>query len=68
MREDELNDKENCLKFNNDLLAKDSTTFAAHENLGYFYLDNKDTLQAISYFKSAVKYGLDATSLPIKIQ
>jgi cytochrome c-type biogenesis protein CcmH/NrfG len=64
----ELNDKENCLKFNNDLLAKDSTTFAAHENLGYFYLDSKDTLQAISYFKSAVKYGLDATSLPIKIQ
>ena len=64
----EMNDKENCLKFNNDLLAKDSTIFAAQENLGYFYLNNNDTIKAIDYFKKAIKYGLDANSLPIKIQ
>ncbi len=64
----EMNDKENCLKFNDELLAKDSTIFAAHENLGYFYINNNDTIKAIDYFKKAIKYGLDANSLPIKVQ
>ena len=64
----EMNDKDGCLKFNHDLLTKDSTIFAAHENLGYFYLNNNDTIKAIDYFKKSIKYGLDVNSLPIKIQ
>ncbi|MFN8285049.1 MAG: hypothetical protein U0U67_17635 [Chitinophagales bacterium] len=64
----EMNDKDNCLKFNLDLIHKDSSTFAAHENLGYFYLNAKDTAKATEYFKNAVKFGLDANSLPISIQ
>ena len=64
----EMNDKDGCLKFNHDLLTKDSTIFAAHENLGYFYLNNNDTIKAIGYFKKSIKYGLDVNSLPIKIQ
>ena len=64
----EMNDNDGCLKFNHDLLTKDSTIFAAHENLGYFYLNNNDTIKAIDYFKKSIKYGLDVNSLPIKIQ
>ncbi|MBK9329588.1 MAG: hypothetical protein IPM95_09830 [Sphingobacteriales bacterium] len=64
----EMNDKENCLTFNTDLISKDSTIFAAQENLGYYYLNERDTLTAKEYFRKAVKFGLNENSVPIKIK
>lgn len=64
----ETNDKQNCLTFNTDLIKKDSTIFAAQENLGYFYLNERDTSTAKEYFRKAVKFGLNENSVPIKIK
>ena len=60
----EMGDKEKCLQFNYDLLKNDSSIFAAYENLGYYYLAEKDTAKAESYFKQGEKYGLP----PVKIR
>ncbi len=59
-------DKTECLDFNLNLLKKDSTLFAPYENLGYFYLAEKDTLKARQYFDKALIYGMPANSMPIK--
>jgi tetratricopeptide (TPR) repeat protein len=60
----EMGDKEKCLQFNYDLLKNDSSIFAAYENLGYYYLAEKDIVKAESYFKQGEKYGLP----PVKIR
>ena len=63
----ERGEKEKCLQYNYNLLKTDSTLYAAHENLGYYYLAEKDTTKAIVHFKTAIKYGLDKRSILIKI-
>lgn len=54
----EKGNKSECLTFNKNLLSENDSTFAAWENLGYFYLLEKDTMQAVSYFERGYKYGL----------
>jgi tetratricopeptide (TPR) repeat protein len=59
----EKGEKENCLQFNYDLLKKDSTLYAAYENLGYYFLSEKDTAKARSYFKQGEKHGLKPVNI-----
>lgn len=54
----EKGNKAECLTFNKNLLSENDSTFAAWENLGYFYLLEKDTMQAVSYFERGYQYGL----------
>lgn len=54
----EKGEKEKCLQYNFDLIKSDSTLFAAYENLGYYYLSERDTIKAKSYFKQGEKHGL----------
>ncbi|MFN8238342.1 MAG: hypothetical protein U0T77_09240 [Chitinophagales bacterium] len=63
----ELKQKEECLKFNNDLINRDSTLFPAYENLGYYYLNEQDTMKANHYFKKAIQFGLNEQSVPVKL-
>jgi tetratricopeptide (TPR) repeat protein len=59
----EKGEKEKCLQFNLDLLKEDSSLFAAYENLGYFYLEEKDTALAKSYFIQGEKHGLPPVNI-----
>jgi hypothetical protein len=59
----EKGEKEKCLQYNFDLIKSDSTIFAAYENLGYYYLTEKDTAKAKSYFKQGEKYGLKPVNI-----
>jgi protein O-mannosyl-transferase len=59
----EKGDKSGSIKFNLELLQKDSTVFAAWENLGYYHLVEKDTATAIYYFRKAVQNGLVNTEI-----
>ena len=59
----EKGDKEKCLKFNFDLIKQDSTLYAAYENLGYFYLEEKDTVLAKSFFKQGENHGLQPVNI-----
>ena len=61
----EKGEKEKCLQYNFDLIKSDSTLFAAYENLGYFYLTEKDTSKAESYFKQGEKYGLKPVNIKL---
>lgn len=54
----ENGEKNMCLDFNKQLLIKQDSIFAAWENLGYYYLQEKDTVQAAQNFEKAFKYGL----------
>ncbi len=64
----DMNDKQNCLKFNMDLIQNNTTLFAPYENLGYFYLFEKDTIKAKYYFEQALKKGLNQKGLPSFMQ
>jgi len=64
----DLKSKEACKSFNLELLKKDSTLFPAYENLGYYYLMEKDTVTSVGYFKNAVRYGMDASAIPIEVK
>jgi tetratricopeptide (TPR) repeat protein len=57
--------KEKCLNFSNRIIAKDPKNIAAWENLGYFYLAEKDTLSSKKYFKKAIELGLNTTTIPV---
>lgn len=59
----ERGEKEKCLQYNYNLIKKDSTTYAAYENLGYYYLAEKDTIKAKSYFKQGEKFGLKPVNI-----
>ncbi len=61
-------DKASCLRFNQQLIQKDSTLYPAYENLGYYYLGEHDTLTAQNYFKKSVTLGLDPAAVPIRIR
>jgi len=61
----EKGEKEKCLQYNFDLIKSDSTLFAAYENLGYFYLTEKDTSKAESYFKQGEKHGLKPVNIKL---
>lgn len=54
----EKGDKKGCLDFNERLLAENKTLYAAWENLGYYYLQEKDTAKAAEYFENGFKHGL----------
>jgi tetratricopeptide (TPR) repeat protein len=64
----ESGQKQAALQFNLDLIEKDSTTGAAWENLGYYYLAEKDSAMAIQHFKKAIQYGLSPTAIPVFIK
>lgn len=64
----ESGQKQAALQFNLDLIEKDSTTGAAWENLGYYYLAEKDSAMAIQHFKRAIQYGLSPTAIPVFIK
>lgn len=54
----EQNLVEQCLAYNQKLIKEDSANFAALENLGYFYLQQKDTAKSTNYFSLAKRHGL----------
>lgn len=64
----ESGQKQAALQFNLNLIEKDSTTGAAWENLGYYYLAEKDSAMAIQHFKKAIQYGLSPTAIPVFIK
>lgn len=51
-------DKEKALAYNLNLIKTDSTDFAAYENLGYYYLNERDTIASKKYFDLAKKFGM----------
>jgi tetratricopeptide (TPR) repeat protein len=61
----EMNLKDVCITFNNDIIKKDTANYAAWENLGYFYLMDRDTTAARFHFKQAIKFGLNEKEIPI---
>lgn len=58
------NQKEACLNFSKQIIAKDSNNIAAWENIGYFYLAEKDTTNSKKHFKKAIELGLNVTTIP----
>lgn len=60
----ESGEKLQSKSFSEDIIKKDSTQYAAWENLGYYYLAEKDTNEAKKHFKEAVKYGLSPNLIP----
>lgn len=56
--------KEKTLNYNFDLIKRDSLNFAAYENLGYYYLTERDTNKARAYFNLAVKFGMPTEGVP----
>ena len=64
----ESGQKNEALNFNRALLKQDTTIAAAWENIGYFYLAEKDSALAIQNFKMAVKYGIPTSSIPISLK
>lgn len=59
----ESGDKKACLEFNEQLLVKQDSLYAAWENLGYYYLQEKDTLQAAANFERGFEHGLENTEM-----
>lgn len=64
----EKGEKEKSLQFSQSIIHNDSTNIAAWENLGYFYLAEKDTAKAIEKFSKAVKLGMPIEMSPIEIK
>ena len=59
----ESGNKKGCVEFNQQLLAKQDSLYAAWENLGYYYLQEQDTLQAAANFEHGFEHGLDNTEI-----
>jgi tetratricopeptide (TPR) repeat protein len=57
---------EKSFQFSQSIIHNDSSNIAAWENLGYFYLAEKDTAKAIEYFSKAVKLGMPLGMIPIE--
>jgi len=60
----EQNLLEKCVAYNQTLITQDSSNYAALENLGYYYINQKDTLKAKTYFVLAEKHGLEKNQIP----
>jgi hypothetical protein len=60
----EQNLLEKCVAYNQTLITQDSSNYAALENLGYYYINQKDTLKAKTYFELAEKHGLEKNQIP----
>jgi tetratricopeptide (TPR) repeat protein len=63
----EKGEKDSCIQFSTSLIKKDSNLIEPWENLGYYFLAEKDTNKAKIYFRKAVKNGLSHKELPIVI-
>ncbi len=61
----EKGEKDSCIQFSTALIKRDSTLIEPWENLGYYFLAEKDTVKAKIYFKKAVENGLSNIELPI---
>ncbi len=59
----EKGDKKACVDFNEKLLSQNDSLYAAWENLGYYYLQEKDTSKSVIYFESGFKHGLQNTEI-----